>query len=791
MIPVAGIFISAREWLWPSAGILAAAFILVGISYLRTGGPHSIRMLCAMLKLLGVALLIACLLEPMWSEQRAKPGANLFAVVADNSRSMEICDKGATGTRGALLAKAINGAENSWRLKLSEHFDVRNYVADARLQPTRDFGELTFAGDATAIANSLKSLLERHRGQPLAGVLLMTDGVIPDLDAPGATEGLPPVYPVIFADDGPERDIAIVTTSVTQTSFEDSPVTIEAAVTAAGFAGEEITAELFQLKTPAAPGPAEDGGEAKPVIVERLKAHKNSERVTFRMKLHPAQTGVLFYRLVVHAARKGTGEATLANNETVLVVDRGNKRQRVLYVSGRPNWEFKFLNRALLADEQTQLVGLIRIAKREPKFEFRGRAGESSNPLFRGFGSQSKEEVERYDQPVLVRIGTEDQAELAGGFPKRAEDLYRYRAVIIDDLEAEFFTADQMSLLQEFVSERGGGMLMLGGAESFREGKYARNAIGDMLPVYLDARAGGAPPRATDAPPLKLALTREGWLQPWARLRPTEGEERARLDAMPPSDVLNVTADAKPAATVVANVSDGTREYPAIVTQRFGRGRTAAVLIGDLFQAGLGDDARQADLGRGWRQLVRWLIADVPDAIEVRAEPSTDGVKIQVRARDAKFQPLENAAVTLAISSANPGAKAVRIPAEASAGDAGLYEATYFPRGSGGYRVEATIQNESGVVAGTAQAGWTTDLARAEFRDLRPNRAALAELARKTGGRVVTPGDLARFANDLPREKAPVHETFTQPLWHTPWVLLAALACFVFEWGIRRRSGLA
>ena len=85
-------------------------------------------------------------------------------------------------------------------------------------------------------------------------------------------------------------------------------------------------------------------------------------------------------------------EATLANNETIVTVDRGSGPYRVLYVSGRPNWEYKFLHRAVEGDDQTQLVGLIRIAKREPKFEFRGRSGESSNPLFRGFGNQSKED---------------------------------------------------------------------------------------------------------------------------------------------------------------------------------------------------------------------------------------------------------------------------------------------------------------------------------------------------------------------------------------------------------------
>src|SRR6185436_2671702 len=129
------------------------------------------------------------------------------------------------------------------------------------------------------------------------------------------------------------------------------------------------------------------------------------------------------------------------------------------------------------ADDQVQLVGLFRIARREPKFEFRGRAGEANNPLFRGFTNTSPDEVERYDQPVLVRLNTKDEFELRGGFPKVPEDLYEYHAVIIDDLEAEFFTSDQKTLLQKFVSERGGGFLMLGGAESFAQGKYQRTPI--------------------------------------------------------------------------------------------------------------------------------------------------------------------------------------------------------------------------------------------------------------------------------------------------------------------------
>ena len=69
----------------------------------------------------------------------------------------------------------------------------------------------------------------------------------------------------------------------------------------------------------------------------------------------------------------------------------------------------------------------------------------------------------RGDQPVLTRLNTKDEIELRNGFPSKAEELFSYQAVILDDLEAAFFTPDQAGLLQRFVSERGGGLLMLGG----------------------------------------------------------------------------------------------------------------------------------------------------------------------------------------------------------------------------------------------------------------------------------------------------------------------------------------
>ena len=774
MIESRSLYLAGQSWLWPALVAFGVALLLVTLSYRRTPGPVGVRFAGAALKLLGIAALLACLLDPMWTGQRAKPGANLLALVADNSLSMKLHGRGETASRGEMLTRLVAGEASEWRRPLGENFEVRNFLADTRLVPTQDFRELDFSGRSSALGAALKTIADRYRGQPLAGVMLFTDGVAADLDGADLT-GLPPIYPVVFGNDLPPRDLAIASTTVTQTSFEDAPVTVQAEVTAIGCAGEEIIGHLFAVEAKA---------DAKPVAEQRLTVPREGAKLVLRFQLRPEKSGVLFYRLRIAAKNDPSNEATLANNETVVTVDRGSGPHRILYVSGRPNWEYKFLQRAITGDDQTQLVGLIRVAKREPKFEFKGRAGESSNPLFRGFGNQSKEEVERYDQPVLVRLNTQDEFELRDGFPKTPEELFKYEAVVLDDLEAEFFTADQMSLVQRFVSERGGGLLMLGGMESFADGKYQRTAIGDLLPVYLDGKI----PHDSE---LKMHLTREGWLQPWARLRSSEGEERTRLEELPAFDSLNQSGSAKPAATVIATVSDGKREFPALVAQRFGRGRSAALLLGDLWQSGLGDEARQKDLGKAWRQLVRWLVADVPARIELHAEPAPDAlsVKLQVRARDPKFQPIDNASAALKVQAAG-SAQPVTLTAEPSATEAGVYEATYIPRENGGYRVDATVADENGAAAGTAAAGWTTDLAAAEFQSLTPNRALMETIAHKTGGTVFSPEQVAAFTRDLPSKHAPVTETWTQPIWHTPWVLAFVVGCFIGEWGLRRWRGL-
>ena len=797
----AAILISGREWLLPVGGFLLVAILLLGWTYFRAPADKPFRTACAVLKLLGLAMLLACLMEPLWSRQRTRPGANFLAIVADNSQGMSIRDRGETRTRGGVLTNLLASQPGGWQARLEENFQVRRYLFDSHLQSIKDFSGLVFDGPASSIGAALRTIGERFRGQPLAGVLLLTDGNATDR-AEGKLEvaGLPPVYPVLMGRDGTINDIAIQKIAVSQTAFEDQPITVQAEILAGGYGGKMLTAQLLDQNSK---------------VVQELSQRATRENDTFRFQWRPEKSGLSFYRVRVSAKDElgqfaqpeTSAEATLANNTRVITVDRGKGPYRILYVSGRPNWEFKFLNRALAEDDQVELTGLIRIAKREKGFgrlDFRSRPGESANPLFRGF-DRTTEDTEGYHEPVLKWLlpNDSDTNIVTGGFPKTAAALFRYHAVILDDLEAEFFTRDQMSLLQKFVSERGGGFLMLGGAESFHQGKYEHTPVGEMLPVYLDF--------ARDTRPLvnlRLNLTPEGWLEPWARLRDNEVGERARIAEMPALQVLNRVRGVKPGASVIAEVQDEVGgKYPALAAQRFGNGRVGALLIGDLWRWGLRDETARHDQDKAWRQMIRWLIADVPQRIEFVTEAKRDdpnqALLLQVRARDKEFKPLDNAAVRITVTPVVDGITATNLPglrdntnqvrlnADPALTEAGLYEATYVPRTTGGYLAEAMVLDADGVEAGRAQTGWSADPAAEEFKSLKPNRALLENIARQTGGKMIAANELAAFAETLPNLNAPIMERVTTPLWHQPLVFLLALACFASEWGLRRWKGMA
>ncbi|MDA7881210.1 hypothetical protein N9A94_02805 [Akkermansiaceae bacterium] len=764
---------SSIAWLGATLAVIGAIWSLVG--YRRRVTKFTARTLApVILRMVALALLALCLAEPSLVGEEAAPGENIVAIIVDNSLGMQIRDADGKQTRSEELAELLKnpqGEEADWLSTTSDTFAMRRFSLDSRLRRVGEFQSLDFSGDSSAIGTSLDSIRRRFAGRPVAAVVLLSDGNSTDDIDLSALGDLPPIFPVVIGNESPEFDLGIRAAAVSQTSFEDSPVTIRADVQAQGYVDKRVTVRLLNS--------AGDEIEAK-----QFTPSSESDSRSLRFSHRPPTGGVHFYRIEI-ASDSDEEEATLVNNSRLVTLNRGSGPYRILYVSGRPNWEYKFLNRALAEDDEVDLVGLIRVARREPKFQWRGRNGVASNQLFQGL--DPNDDTADTDQPVMVRLNTRDEHEFSSGFPRKPEDLFEYQAVIIDDLERAFFSVDQMDLLDTFVSRRGGSLLMLGGVESLAHGGYDKSPIGKMLPVHLGSPGG---PIGSD---LALDLTRDGWLSPWMRLRESEPDERKRIAAMSSFKSLNRIAAIKPGATVLARVDDQGTRRPALAAQRFGNGRVSALMIADLWRWGFSVPENRPDMEKAWRQLVRWLIADVPERVTLKLEPAGDGaVKARIEVHDEEFEPMVDARVKINIAGAQSGSEeAVELSATASDTEPGVFEVTFVPHESGATTITARAADTSDKEIGKATQGWAANGAADEFKRLEPNREFLKSIAESTGGELLEPDQLDDFAARLPKMEAPETRTWSRSLWHTPLVFLLVLGCFATEWILRRQSGMA
>src|SRR5262249_27494033 len=187
----------------------------------------------------------------------------------------------------------------------------------------------------------------------------------------------------------------------------------------------------------------------------------------------------------------------------------------------------------------------------------------------------------------------------------------------------------------------------------------------------------------------------------------------------------------------------------------------------------------QSDLEKSWRQTIRWLVSDVPARVEVETRrvpgPALPAIEIVVRARDARYEPLDNA--TVAVRVRTPDERDIEVTADSGDQKPGQYAAMFAPRAAGIYRAQVIVSAPDGNEVGRREVGWSLEPQTEEFRTLSVNRQLLDEIARETQGEVVSPDDLDSFVAGLPNRKIPIVETWTWPLWHRWPVFLVALAC--------------
>ena len=697
------------------------------------------------------------------------------------------------GSRDELLSSfsGIISDDARWLGNLGAQYRVRKYLFAGQLHSVEDLRTWDGTEYESNIEGALDTLKSRNESQPPAAIVLITDGRstntggLQRIKSSESTQDIP-VFPVLIPPQGDQRrDLWIQDVGVQTSDFETAPVTITAAIGHRGFASERVEVRLEDLNQTVQQS-------------QLIEIPSSTTKPVVRFQFRPTQSGSQGYKITCRSMREIPGlEMTLENNHRFVAVDRAMGPYRILYLAGRPNWEYKFLQRALSEDVEVSLTALVRIANKQPKFTFRSKGSDDTNPLFSGFEDISEEEKEKYNEPVFARLGVVGKGDLAKGFPKDAEELYSYSMIIIDDLESEFFTVDQLQLLRQFVAQRGGTLLMLGGQESMRGRSFRDSALGQLLPVYGDPTppnmyTPGIEQEADET--VRLKLSREGWLLPFLRLHDNEPEEVKRIEQMPAFQVWNRTTQVKAGARVLieGELPDGSKA-PMLIVQRFGKGTSGAMMVGDLWRWALSNREEKASpFYQGWRQLIRGLMVDIPRRVQLTSslDPHQNARRlIEVSLKDAKFGSLDNGTVDIQVQ--RPRGELLNMKTNASLETAGLYETSFLMQDSGVYRVTAQAREPDGSLIGESQLAFVHEPEAVELADCSIDENFLKGLAQSTGGELIPYEQLDTLMQRISVDQLRYTESRTLPLWHTPWLLALAVGCLAGEWWWRRRHGLA
>ena len=476
------------QW-FAAAGALGGRRRAPAALELRAGpGPAGrVRLAAAMLKAVGFARPPA--LPGRAAAHRARSrsaGRTPSSSWPTTARACSSATARSTTTRGDWLRDRLD-KEAEWKTRLEQDFDVRRYAFDSHLRAVDGFDTLAFDGVGSSLTTALGN--RSRSGSAACRWPACWSSPTATGPTPATSTGRSSRRSIPWC----RRRGASRGTSASAASRSARPTSSRPRSSSAptsrppASAGETIVAVV-----------TDEAG--KDVERQEARATGDDKPLSFRFQFRPEKKGhQLLPRPRLRAWRRSSaqkdsggdpaaGEQTSANNSRLVVVDQGGGPYRVLYVGGRPNWEFKFLRRALDDDDQVQLVGLIRIAKKQPKFDFREQ-GAAPRPASSTTASTiaDPDMAERSDQPVLVRLGTRDDDELRDGFPKSAEELYRYHAIVIDDLESAFFTPDQLAAAAELrqPARRGLPDARRRPTRSPR-GSTTGRPVGDLLPVYLD-----------------------------------------------------------------------------------------------------------------------------------------------------------------------------------------------------------------------------------------------------------------------------------------------------------------
>ena len=773
-----------------SDGILVAilvAIVLLSIYLYRKpwGLPTWLRVVLSVSRVLALALVVATLLEPTGVVEESQTRIRSLPVLVDVSESMSVKDQRkrsgdlvdaaaalgmvsleeeteadravlkldakqrqeiALASRLDLAGATITQSGRPVFETLGESLEISYHafgqmprlISDMNVATEADLNDLKATEPGTAIAASLEAVANSG-GLPPAGIVLFSDGieittsqrseaVLQDLGARGI-----PVYTVPLGLTDPD-DVSIRNIVMQEVAFSGDRVPVQVRVQSKGY--EKRTARLSVLLN----------GRRVSSRVIRFDGGLQFEEIDFRVDVY--EKGAAQIDVIIEPF---DDEISNVNNRVTRSLRVVNEKVNVLYIEGNARWEYRYL-RAIL--------------KRDPRINATFIASNVGPEVARN----SPEHIER--------------------FPDIRDDAFQYDLVILGDVDASFFTEDELSLLEELIRDRGASLLMLCGP-MHSPGSYAGTPVQTILPVRFDAESSWENVAESVYP----VLTHEGRSSQVMTLE-NEVELNDRIwSHMAPMDQLPPLLSAKPGATVLAVLSDSTARdqgYPLVAWQRYGTGKCMSIASDRLWRLRYktGDKYHW----RIWSQCIQFMTLSrlMGEHKRIRLETdrsvySVDGqCRLYAHVLDEEFEPIVQPVFQVYVTSLDGGNTKEPVSLRPVRSNPGLYEGYFAASESGRFRLEANENDQR--ISNTTE--FQVAKINRELADTNLDLANLERIASLTGGVSLGIRELPRLVSLVNGESVTTTARSERPLWDNGFVAFVLVGLLGMEWVLRRKYDL-
>lgn len=721
--------------------ILAAAAVLGFLVWQRAKGSRRVGgvrgILIWLLQAALAALLLVMLWHPALSVATLRPQQNIVAVVVDDSSSMAQADESGGATRQQVASKVLS---SGLLTALQGKFQVRLYKLSDHLERFDKLEQLTATTPSTHLGDGLKQVVADAASLPIGAVVLASDGG----DNSGGVDletiseirrQRIPVHTIGLGREKAAHDVELSDVQIPARVLPDSRVSAQVTFHQYGYSSQKA---MLSVKE-----------KGKILAQQQVTLKGDGVEQTETVLFNAGTAGVK--SMDVELTPLGN-EESIKNNAMMRLVNVDQRKPRILYLEGEPRWEFKFLRRAVEDDRTIDLVTILRTT-----------------------------------QNKIYRQGIANPDELKDGFPTKVEELFAFDGLILGSVDAPYLTPGQQSLIHDFVDRRGGGVLFLGGKDALSDGGYKQSSLPDILPVVLPDRKGtfvrvGA----------NVELTAAGRDSLITRIEDDPSKNVDRWKKLP--YVMNVQdpGSPKPGAVVLVDAIPTTGgRVPLLITQNFGRGRTAVFATGGSWRWQMLQPLADKSHEMFYQQLLRWLVSDTPRKVTTSMPKSlvNDDGKISLRAevRDRTYLPASDAKAEAHILGPEGLAEAIEMRPDAV--ENGVYTADYTAPKPGSYLVEVVAKR------GDEELGSDTMTFRredgiAENFHIGQNRELLQKLSSETGGHYYKADDAQKLAKDINYSEAGITVRETRDLWDMPIIFLVLLLLRSSEWLLRRKWGV-